>query len=152
MTASEFVQVSCRHDWEFATLTLTRIRTGADITTSAYIQARRELAQTRRTIGQVFQTVDAIITPTTPIPPLAITEFSRDVSTSIEKATPAIRNTSPFDVYGWPTISIPCGFTGSGLPIGLQVSGPVGGDAVVLRLAHAYEQATDWHARRPLAG
>jgi len=141
--------------------TLTRIRTGAEITTPAYIQARRELAQTRRTIGQVFQTVDAIVTPTTPVPPLAIAEFSTDVSTSIEKAAPAIRNTSPlvsirntspFNVYGWPTISIPCGYTGSGLPIGLQISGPLGGDAVVLRLAHAYEQATDWHARRPLAG
>jgi Asp-tRNA(Asn)/Glu-tRNA(Gln) amidotransferase A subunit family amidase len=71
------------------------------------------------------------------------------VSTSIAKATPAIRNTSPFDVYGWPTISVPCGFTQAGLPIGLQISGPLGGDAIVLRLAHAYEQATDWHTRRP---
>jgi aspartyl-tRNA(Asn)/glutamyl-tRNA(Gln) amidotransferase subunit A len=130
--------------------TLTRIRTGADITTSAYIQARRQLAETRRTIGQVFQTVDAIVTPTTPILPLTIAEVSTDVRTSIDKTTPAIRNTSPFDVYGWPTISIPCGFTESGFPIGLQVSGPSGGDAVVLRLAHAYEQATDWHSRRPV--
>jgi len=132
--------------------TLRRIRTGADVTTSAYIQARRELAYTRRTSGQIFQTVDAIITPTTPIPPLTIAEVSTDVETSIEKATPTIRNTSPFDVYGWPTISIPCGFTASGLPIGLQISGPLGADAVVLRLAHAYELAAHWQARRPVLG
>jgi aspartyl-tRNA(Asn)/glutamyl-tRNA(Gln) amidotransferase subunit A len=68
------------------------------------------------------------------------------------ESTPAARNTSPFNVYGWPTISIPCGFTRSGLPIGLQISGPSGGDAAVLRLAYAYEQATDWHARRPVTG
>ena len=131
--------------------TLARIRTGADITTSAYIQARRELDQIRRTSGQVFKTVDAIVTPTTLIPPPAIAEFNTGVSTSIEKQTRTIHNTSPFDVYGWPTISIPCGFTGSGLPIGLQISGPLGGEAVVLQLAHAYEQATDWHASRPTA-
>jgi aspartyl-tRNA(Asn)/glutamyl-tRNA(Gln) amidotransferase subunit A len=130
--------------------TLTRIRTGTDITTAAYIHARRELAQTRRTIAQVFQTVDAIVTPTTPILPLTIAELNTDVKTSIAKSTPAARNTSPFNVYGWPTISIPCGFAGSGLPIGLQISGPPGSDAVVLRLAHAYEQATDWHGRRPV--
>jgi len=107
--------------------TLARIRTGVDITTSAYIQARRELDQIRRTSGQVFQTVDAIVTPTTLVPPPTIAEFNTDVSTSIEKQTRTLHNTSPFDVYGWPTISIPCGFTGSGLPIGLQISGPLGG-------------------------
>jgi aspartyl-tRNA(Asn)/glutamyl-tRNA(Gln) amidotransferase subunit A len=60
-----------------------------------------------------------------------------------------IRNTSPFNVYGWPTISVPCGFTRSGLPIGMQISGRSQEDAVVLQLAHAYEQSTDWHTRRP---
>ena len=129
--------------------TLARIRTGADITTSTYIQARRELAKTRRTIGQVFQMVDVLVTPTTPIPPQAVADFSTNMTTSIQKETLSIRNTSPFDVYGWPTISIPCGFTVSGLPIGLQVSGPVGSDAVVLQVAHAYEQATAWHTKRP---
>ena len=60
-----------------------------------------------------------------------------------------IRNTLPFNVYGIPAISVPCGFTRSGLPIGLQISGPRLGEARVLALAHAYEQATDWHTREP---
>jgi aspartyl-tRNA(Asn)/glutamyl-tRNA(Gln) amidotransferase subunit A len=128
--------------------TLTRIRIGADIATLAYIQGRRELALTRRTIGQVFETVDLLVTPTTAIQPPALSELI-DVSRSMEASTRTIRNTSPFNVYGFPTISIPCGFTRSGLPIGLQFSGPLGGDALVLRLAYAYEQATDWHKRRP---
>ncbi len=129
--------------------TLMRIRTGADITTSAYIEGRRELALNRRTIGRVFETVDVLVSPTTAVQPLAISELATDVNTSIEIANRSIRNTSPFNVYGVPVVSVPCGFTRSGLPIGLQIAGPSGGEAVVLRLAHAYEQATDWHKRRP---
>ena len=129
--------------------TLTRLRAGADIKTSAYIQGRREVDLARRTFGKVFDTVDVIVTPTTAVLQPELSELAKDVSTSIEIGTRTIRNTSPFNVYGWPTISIPCGFSRPGLPIGLQISGPLGGEAVVLRLAHAYEQATDWHKRRP---
>ena len=59
------------------------------------------------------------------------------------------RNTSPFDAYGIPVISIPCGFTSAGLPIGLQIAGAPWAEAAVLALAHAYEQATEWHTRHP---
>lgn len=129
--------------------TLTRILTGADIRVPVYIEGRRELALHRRTIGRVFETVDVLVSPTTPVQPPAISELNADVNAAIEIGTRTIRNTSPFNVYGVPGISVPCGFTRSGLPIGLQICGPAGGEAVVLRLAHAYEQATDWHKRRP---
>jgi aspartyl-tRNA(Asn)/glutamyl-tRNA(Gln) amidotransferase subunit A len=131
--------------------TRTRLRTGLDIRTEAYIQGRREVDATRRTIGKVFETVDVIVTPTTPVLPALLSDVTRDVATSLAIGGPFIRNTSPFNVFGWPTISIPCGFTRSGLPIGLQISAPDGGDAIVLRLAHAYERATAWHTRRPPA-
>lgn len=126
-------------------LTLKRIRAGADVTAPAYVQARRDLAQLRRTAGKSFESVDALVTPTLPIPPPAI------LDPKVEDILPAMRNTSPFDVYGLPAISVPCGFTSTGLPIGLQIIGPPGGEAVVLRLSHSYEQATDWHKRRPQA-
>ena len=129
--------------------TLARLRPGADVDTVTYIQTRRELEHTRRTIGQIFQTVDLLITPTSPILPPAIAEFTGDRNGSVDFINRNIRDTSPFDVYGWPTISVPCGFSASGLPIGLQISGALGQDAVVLQLAHAYEQATDWHTRKP---
>jgi aspartyl-tRNA(Asn)/glutamyl-tRNA(Gln) amidotransferase subunit A len=58
-------------------------------------------------------------------------------------------NNAAFDVFGLPTISVPCGFTASGLPIGLQISGAPWAESTVLTLAHAYEQATEWHRRRP---
>ena len=124
-----------------------RLEQGAKVTAEVYIQARRELDRARRAVREVFAGVDLLVTPTTPVPPASITE-----STGIEAPRPGIfslRNTLPFDVYGLPTISVPCGFTSSGLPIGLQISGPHFGEQRVLALAHAYEQATDWHTRRP---
>jgi aspartyl-tRNA(Asn)/glutamyl-tRNA(Gln) amidotransferase subunit A len=129
--------------------TLVRVRSGADVTALAYIQGRRDLAEARRVIEQIFETIDVLVTPTTPVPPPTIAEISKDVSTSIRLGAPYIRNTSPFDVYGIPTISVPCGFTTNGLPIGMQISGPNGGEAVVFRLAAAYERATEWHKRLP---
>jgi len=63
-----------------------------------------------------------------------------------------IRNTLPYDVLGLPTISVPCGFTRAGLPVGVQITGPRLGEARVYALAHTYEQATDWHKREPALG
>lgn len=60
-----------------------------------------------------------------------------------------LHNVRPINMLGLPTISVPCGFTTDGLPIGLQISGPPGTEATVLSLANAYEQATDWHTRSP---
>ena len=59
------------------------------------------------------------------------------------------RNTRPFNLTGSPAISVPCGFTRMGLPIGLQLTGRLFDEATVFRAAHAYEQATDWHMIRP---
>ena len=123
--------------------TLTRIQMGANVTTPEYIQGRRDLDQVRRTAHKWLESVDLLVTPTLPITPAAISDpHANDIM-------PLPRNTSPFNVYGWPAISIPCGFTKEGLPIGLQIIGPNGGESAVFQLAHAYEQATDWHKRRP---
>lgn len=61
----------------------------------------------------------------------------------------AEENTRPFNGYGLPVISIPCGLSKDGLPIGLQIAGPLFAEASVLALAHAYQRETDWHTRRP---
>jgi aspartyl-tRNA(Asn)/glutamyl-tRNA(Gln) amidotransferase subunit A len=120
------------------------LQRGSEVKTAAYIASRRGLDEVRRAVGAVFSTVDLLVTPTTSVPPPTIEEAVR---LGIELQM--IRNTAPFNVYGLPTISVPCGFTRSGLPIGLQISGPRFGEKKVLALAHAYEQATDWHTRRP---
>jgi aspartyl-tRNA(Asn)/glutamyl-tRNA(Gln) amidotransferase subunit A len=116
------------------------------VTAAAYIQSRRELDAARRSIATVFSKVDLLVTPTMAVPPPTIEEAIR---LGIELEILNNRNTAPFNVYGLPTISIPCGFTSSGLPIGMQISGPRFSEAKVLALAHAYEQATDWHTKRP---
>jgi aspartyl-tRNA(Asn)/glutamyl-tRNA(Gln) amidotransferase subunit A len=58
-------------------------------------------------------------------------------------------NTRPFNAYGLPVISLPCGFTKDGMPIGLQIGGPLFGEVNVIALAHAYQEATEWHKRKP---
>jgi aspartyl-tRNA(Asn)/glutamyl-tRNA(Gln) amidotransferase subunit A len=127
--------------------TLQRIKSGSGITTAEYLQARRQLEQTRRATAQIFQSVDVFVSPTMAVPAPRIADVPSDVAAAIAMEAPLMHNTSPLDGYGLPTISVPCGFTGSGMPIGLQISGPMGGDATVLRLAYAYQQATDWHMR-----
>jgi aspartyl-tRNA(Asn)/glutamyl-tRNA(Gln) amidotransferase subunit A len=62
------------------------------------------------------------------------------------------RNARPFNTYGLPAVTVSCGFAKNGLPIGLQIVGPPWREAAVLRLAHAYEQETEWHTRRPALG
>ena len=129
--------------------TLKRIRAGAEISAMEYVYARRQLDQFRRSVPRVFDTVNVLITPTTPVPPFRICDLLADMDNLRGKEIATLRNTRPFNLSGLPTISVPCGFTGEGLPIGMQITGPPQGEATVLRLAHAYEQATDWHNRRP---
>jgi len=129
--------------------TLRRIRAGEDVTTATYIQARRQVDQYRHNIRKVFETVDLLVTPTTPVPPFTISELLADMDNLRTKEILTLRNTRPFNILGLPSISLPCGFTKSGLPIGIQISGAPWAEANVLRLAHAYEQETEWHKKRP---
>jgi aspartyl-tRNA(Asn)/glutamyl-tRNA(Gln) amidotransferase subunit A len=127
--------------------TLRRIRSGEKISAAEYIQRSRELDEARRSIGQVFADVDVLVTPTMPMPAPAIAELKSDPDALRPAELKLLRNTRPFNVWGLPAISVPCGFTQSGLPIGLQIAGPHWREDLVLQLAHAYEQATAWHKR-----
>jgi aspartyl-tRNA(Asn)/glutamyl-tRNA(Gln) amidotransferase subunit A len=127
--------------------TLRRIRTGEKVTAAQYIQQRRELEEARRNIARVFADVDVLVTPTMPIPAPAITYLKANAEALRPAELKLLHNTRPFNVWGIPAISVPCGFTGSGLPIGLQIAGPHWREDLVLRLAHEYEQATAWHKR-----
>jgi len=143
--AQNLAKQAARYDPE----TARRIRTGETVSAAEYIHQRRALDQARRDMARVFADVDVLVTPTTPMPAPRID----DLKTSPGALRPAelklLRNTRPFNVWGLPAISVPCGFTQSGLPIGLQIAGPMWREDLVLRLAHAYERATTWHKRRP---
>jgi aspartyl-tRNA(Asn)/glutamyl-tRNA(Gln) amidotransferase subunit A len=130
--------------------TLRRIRSGERIDPAAYEESHRYLEHMRHGVGRAFDTIDLLITPTAPVPSFRIVDLLADPDTLRSKEIVTLRNTRPFNLLGLPTISIPCGFTGDGLPIGLQITGPHGGDAAVLHLAHVYERATEWHIRHPV--
>jgi aspartyl-tRNA(Asn)/glutamyl-tRNA(Gln) amidotransferase subunit A len=132
--------------------TLKRLRVGADVTTATYIQSRRWLDQVRRAIAQAFDSVDLLITPTVRVPPFTIADLQADADTIRAKELAMLHNTRPWNFPGLPTISVPSGFTRIGLPIGMQITGPPGGEAMVLRLAYAYEQVTGWYKRKPNLG
>jgi aspartyl-tRNA(Asn)/glutamyl-tRNA(Gln) amidotransferase subunit A len=129
--------------------TLRRIRTGANISQESISERRRELEQVRREIGEIFEKVDLLVTATTPIPAPSVTELKEYPERLRTRELLLLRNTRPANVWGLPAISIPCGFTQTGLPIGLQIIGPRWGEVKVLQLADAYEQATAWHKSVP---
>lgn len=139
---------AARNPGNYQPETLRRIRQGENISAADYIRRRRELEQARRSIVNVFAEVDLLVTPTTPIPAPNIAELKANPEALRPAELVLLRNTRPFNVWGLPTISVPCGFTQSGLPIGLQIAGPHRREDLVLRLAYAYEQATAWHKRR----
>jgi aspartyl-tRNA(Asn)/glutamyl-tRNA(Gln) amidotransferase subunit A len=129
--------------------TLRRIRKGEDISGAEVEQRLHELKQVRREIHKVFEDVDVLVTPTTPVPAPTIVELKLDPDLLRPREILLLRNTRPVNVWGLPAISIPCGFTAAGLPIGLQIIGPRWREDIVLQLAYAYEQATAWHKRSP---
>lgn len=130
--------------------TLRRIRTGEKVSAVDYIHRRREMDQQRRSAHDFFAEVDLLITPTTPMAAPAIADLKKDSAALRPAELALLRNTRPFNVWGLPTISVPCGFTKGRLPIGLQIAGPPWREDLVLRLAYVYESATEWHRQCPV--
>ena len=130
--------------------TLAKLQMGAGIEAQTYIRARRELDRLRRGMSALFASIDLLVTPTTPTaaPQIAHYPSTLDGVLALEAGS-VLRNTRPFNMFGIPTITIPCGMTGTGLPIGLQISGPPWAELRVLQFARAFEEATRWHECRP---
>ena len=120
----------------------------ADAKAAAYVQGWRQVQLLRRTVDDVFQDVDLLVMPTRRKTPRTVEAAIKREETE-KMLNPELENTGQFNVFGLPAISIPCGFTKTGLPIGLQIVGPHFGEPQVLALAHAYERATTWHTRKP---
>ncbi len=123
--------------------TLFRLQNCAGTSATDYIRERRRLAEFRIKVEEVFDEVDVIITPTTPVPAPKLADIE---ALAIPDVRPfevkyLMRNTAPFSVLFWPTISVPCGVTRDGLPVGMQITARPGADSTVLRVAHAYERA-----------
>jgi aspartyl-tRNA(Asn)/glutamyl-tRNA(Gln) amidotransferase subunit A len=127
-----------------------RLPRGEGVSGVDLVRAQRRLAQFVAEVHALLDTVDALATPTTPTPAW---RFDTPTITldGVEEAHRQFgqRLTVAFTALGGPSLSVPCGFTAGGLPIGLQLAGRRFDEPTVLHVGHAYEQATDWHTRRP---
>ncbi|HTS62138.1 MAG TPA: amidase [Candidatus Acidoferrales bacterium] len=113
------------------------------VDTVAYIETLKRVRECRRDIERVFETVDVLVLPTMREPAPSISETVGET----HRRPPS--NTSAFNHFGIPAMSLPCGFSREGLPIGLQIAGPPYREPVVLQLAYAYQQSTEWRRRTP---
>ncbi|MBM3740329.1 MAG: amidase [Acidobacteria bacterium] len=124
------------------------LQSGANAKAYEYVQSRWKLELLRRTIDDSFREVDLVVLPTRRRTPRTIdAAIKREESDKLRN--PELENTGQFNLYGIPAISVPCGFSKTGLPIGLMIAGPRFSEGRVLALAHAYERATEWHKRKP---
>jgi len=124
------------------------LQNGNNAKAAEYIRGRWALELIRRTIDDSFADVDLVVLPTRRHTPRTV-DATIDREEKDVPRNPELENTGQFNTYGIPAISVPCGFTSAGLPVGLMIAGPRFSEGRVLALARADEQATEWHARRP---
>jgi aspartyl-tRNA(Asn)/glutamyl-tRNA(Gln) amidotransferase subunit A len=110
------------------------------------VNARRALQEARMHAAEIFANdIDLIVLPTWKRLPTTLVALQKGKWGVARE----LWNTQPFNVLGLPAISVPCGFSKAGLPVGMQIVGKPFADMEVLAFAHAYQQATSWHLRRP---
>src|SRR5262249_11005845 len=124
------------------------LQNNANRKASDYVRARWKLELLRRTIDDSFADIDLVVLPTRRRIPRKIDAAIKRERTD-KPLNPELENTGQFNASGIPAISVPCGFSSAGLPVGLMIAGPRFSEARVLALASAYERATDWHTRKP---
>ena len=128
-----------------------RLLTGAILPAQAHQKAVRLRHLLRQQILDALQDVDVLVMPTSSIPASPIPEKAGVESKEafLEMLGGRRSFTAPFNLASVPALSINCGFTSDGLPVGLQIAGKPFDESMVFRVAYAYEQATDWNTRRP---
>jgi aspartyl-tRNA(Asn)/glutamyl-tRNA(Gln) amidotransferase subunit A len=127
---------------DYGTRTRRRIASGACYTSGEYEEAVRVRVAWTREIAAVLERVDAVVTPTLP-------HSAFPIELQLDEPPDTSWGTRHFNMSGHPALTVPCGFTAAGLPVGMQLAGRYFDEASLFRIAHAYEQATDWHERRP---
>jgi aspartyl-tRNA(Asn)/glutamyl-tRNA(Gln) amidotransferase subunit A len=124
---------------------------GLRYSVSDLLEATAVRAELGRLMGEFHRRYDVLVSPTLPIPAFPTGQDVPDGWSSPDW-TSWTPYTYPFNLTQQPALSVPCGITAAGLPVGLQVVGPRHSDALVLRVGQAYQAATDWHLRTPTLG
>jgi aspartyl-tRNA(Asn)/glutamyl-tRNA(Gln) amidotransferase subunit A len=115
-----------------------------------YVTSNWRIILMRKNIDDAFRDFDLVALPTMRILPRTIDDALNREEVVTPREPETISNCTPFNIFGLPAISIPCGFSASGLPIGLMIAGPRFSEGKVLALANAYEKASQWHLKRPV--
>jgi len=113
-----------------------------------YVRSKWKLDLLRRTIDDSFKDVDVVVLPTRRRTPRTI-DAAIKREESDKPRNPELENTGQFNMFGIPAISVPCGFTAKGLPVGLMIAGPRFSESRVLAVAAAFEKATEWDKQKP---
>jgi aspartyl-tRNA(Asn)/glutamyl-tRNA(Gln) amidotransferase subunit A len=127
-----------------------RLEAGMFFSAADFLRAQRGRTLLEQETRALLRDVDVLIGPSVPIVAHKIGATSVQIGDRTVGSVPALTQYSrPFNVNGYPSMSVPCGFSEDGLPIGLQIAGRPFDEETVLRVGHAYERATDWHTKRP---
>ena len=138
------------HSHHYGADVRSRLMLGACIQAAQYLKAQRFRTLLRREMLDILGRVDALITPTTLMAASKIDAITVEIGgEEFVVAAHIARATRPFNMTGLPAISVPCGFTPAGLPIGLQIIGRPFEETLLLRVAYTYERSTPWHERHP---
>jgi aspartyl-tRNA(Asn)/glutamyl-tRNA(Gln) amidotransferase subunit A len=147
--AAAFHRAHLDHPDAFGPYIHERMKAGGELTGAELAAARQDQRRIHRAWTEILRDFDLILTPTTAEPALPRADARPAGERDSDYARRLTRNTSPFNLTGLPAISVPCGFTRAGLPIGLQLASGPWREALLLRAARAYERATEWHRRHP---
>jgi aspartyl-tRNA(Asn)/glutamyl-tRNA(Gln) amidotransferase subunit A len=126
-----------------------RMLTGRTLSAPDYFALLQRYAQLRGEVRWTLRDVDALIVPTTMAPALPLDAFDTSFEVYLDYNMRVHRNTGIGNILNLCAVSVPCGFTSAGLPIGLMIYAKPFDEDMALRVAYAYEQATDWHTRHP---
>ncbi len=132
---------------DFGPIVRERLQAGLAIPAVQYLQAQRVRRAAVLEFDKLLAHVDLLVLPATfaEAPPIAAADAVHSSEVLRRRTVP----TAPFNLLGLPAVSVPCGFTDSGLPVGLQIVGRRGEDRLVLAAAHLYEQSAGWWTRLP---
>jgi aspartyl-tRNA(Asn)/glutamyl-tRNA(Gln) amidotransferase subunit A len=138
-----------QHFEQYDPIVAQRLIQGKHVTATEYLNTTRAWAELRAKVQRTLRDVDALLVPTTMIPALPVDVLDASMEVYTERNLQYLRNTVIGNVLNLCALSVPCGFTSQGLPIGLMIYGKPFQEDIVLRIGYAFEQATDWHRRTP---
>lgn len=129
------------------------LRRGQEITATEYLRAQHQRRLYTSSLRASMQPFNALVLPTIPVPAYPEEQSATDIQingVTENSGAALLRLTRTFNLTGLPAVSLPCGFSSDGLPLSLQLVGKPFEEGMILRIAHAYQQMTDWHRREPV--